>query len=216
MSTSSNRVIKVCLFLIASILGASAVFALFERSVTVEALTNVTVAIGTLALAYFTWQSVSKTNDVIRGEDRRHQQQYAPLVIMRSQTIENGKLKFFTDNIGMGMARNVVISANIDWTSSEFQSGIAPLTPYPPIQNIAVPQQQLDVIPTRPADIAHLNVPMIDVPQHYNGYRIHRVEFAYTDMFGNSYKTTYEDWHANQRFTWDQPAPLTPATPQNG
>jgi hypothetical protein len=68
---------------VSGVVGAFVTFALV-RGISLEAFASILVATGTFALAYFTWRSVARTNDVIAGEDRRHQQGLAPLLIIEA------------------------------------------------------------------------------------------------------------------------------------
>jgi hypothetical protein len=73
--------------------------------------TNVLVALGTLALAGVTYWNVRQTNFVIAGEERRHQQQFAPLVeLYRSQNAIDYQ------NIGTGLALRIHIMITVAFT----------------------------------------------------------------------------------------------------
>lgn len=93
-------------------IGSFLTFALY-RGVSLEALASILVAVGTGVLAYFTWQSVSRTSDVIAGEDRRHQQSLAPLFIVKAQATQRivtegaAETGIRVYNIGYGIATNI-------------------------------------------------------------------------------------------------------------
>lgn len=82
--------------------------------------TNLMVAVGTLALAFVTVWNVRQTNKVISSEERRHQQQYAPLITLQriqylgqgsryNPQVSSGANATLARNIGMGIAINVRI-----------------------------------------------------------------------------------------------------------
>jgi hypothetical protein len=74
--------------------------------------TNVAVGFGTIALASVTYWNIRQTNKVIAGEDRRHQQQFSPLVELydyRAADKMGNSYGFGAVNIGNGLALNVVI-----------------------------------------------------------------------------------------------------------
>lgn len=80
------------------------------KTLKIETIANLGVAIGTIALAYFTWQSVRKTSDVITGEERRHQQGFIPIIRIPPDITSDGtKQKFYCTvrNVGQGGAFNV-------------------------------------------------------------------------------------------------------------
>ena len=75
--------------------------------------TNLAVAVGTLTLAAVTYWNVTQTNRVIAGEDRRHQQQFAPLIVLYDYTEPDkmgNRYGFGISNIGLGLAIDIVVA----------------------------------------------------------------------------------------------------------
>jgi len=78
------------------------------------------VGLGTLALAVVTTYNVLQTRDVISAEDRRHQQGFAPLIVIaqRKTRMRNGDSGFIlqpdgtgytVSNVGAGIATSITI-----------------------------------------------------------------------------------------------------------
>jgi hypothetical protein len=92
--------------------------------------TDVAVAAGTLALAIVTVASVLETRAVIRGEDRRHQQGYAPFLTLGDHfntgaDYENGYTLW---NKGDGIALNVSFQVRGRATVATFNFPLTPAT----------------------------------------------------------------------------------------
>jgi hypothetical protein len=81
---------------------------------TPETKASVWVAVGTLLLAIATAWSVWETRLVIRGEDRRHQQSFAPSVrLIGPQGYGNSnRFWYVIKNKGFGLANDVSVSLN--------------------------------------------------------------------------------------------------------
>jgi hypothetical protein len=73
------------------------------------------VALTTLCLAVITWRSVALTKNVVSSEDRRHQQDYAPLIEMTlNYDPQEGFISnFVLENIGSGIALKVRLEGTV-------------------------------------------------------------------------------------------------------
>ena len=176
-----------------SLIGAAIARAVFDRGLTPEVTANLGVAVGTLALALITFVSVLKTNDVIGGEDRRHQIGFAPYVVIQVRRVEGKQLSaraysapekyLVLYNQGFGIATDIVVEIeNVDDV------------------NTAIPSRDLGV-----KDECIFRVPA-DPPSGT------AVLISYDDMFGNAYSTRYASVRRWDDFVWERPSTLRPYT----
>lgn len=79
MPKSVTKIVQYVGFaLVCGLIGALTVFGLM-RGIS-EVFANILVAAGTFVLAFFTWQSVSETKEILSSEDRRFRQSRMPLM----------------------------------------------------------------------------------------------------------------------------------------
>jgi hypothetical protein len=187
-------------------------------------------AVGTLALAVATFWSVSRTNAVIRGEDRRHQQQFAPLVkLVFSLTGSQNAFKanddpvqgFAAVNIGNGIAVNVEIEIEAIFSYKEIVSFGPPApTDFPgmPLVGFTVPKTE----PRSEPFVRHFSASAIEkdgearfdeaafreLTYSSPSMMFKRVRLDYEDMFGNRYATIYEPGKEPEVYRWIQPQSL--------
>jgi hypothetical protein len=215
-------------------LGASLAFLIFDlfRGLSIEAAANVLVALGTFALAYFTYQSIRRTSDVISGEDRRQQQSLAPLLELEQYAVEQFKppdpktrYGFRISNIGFGLALNVelVISGRLQINENEAvpitdqnrmdrrYSGLStqiggdqgPCFLVP--HKVAAPYEASATISAiAPNGSTFQEDSAIANSWDYRDDAVFKCVISYEDMFGNPYKTAYLDPKLIS-YTWEQP-----------
>jgi hypothetical protein len=170
-------------------------------------LASAIVALFTGALAWSTRNLSIKTSelareqgDLMRSEDKRHQQGYAPLLRPKGFEVEGNTFILTVENVGIGMAKNISLNMVIDWQSRN-QS-------YAPIMD-AILTHNLSVIPAPPYDISTLRVPMADFPLNYDHTSPpKRIHFKYEDMFGNPYESINDEPQKTTNFQWIWPEKL--------
>ncbi len=169
---------------------------------------NIWVAIGTLALAFITWWSLSQTKAVIAAEDRRHQQAFAPLLLLTPPVLSNGRFRSNVYNGGYGLALRVLVMIEGEFSSTELVN----MPPTMALQNLPTIAMREDGKVHHIGVVAKDERPEMSFPQPDTRYSIvllTRVEIEYADMFGNEYKTTYRTFTLNPNdFKWTQPAHL--------
>jgi hypothetical protein len=208
--------------------------------ISLEVLASILVAIGTFVLAYFTWQSVSRTGDVIAGEDRRHQQSLAPLLIIEAQAGQrplNGGAEtgIHVYNIGYGLALKVRVTLE-GTLHYAITRGVEDTDENRQLYAGKFEADRSDVIPTRlivtehesEAFERHLSISAIEADSshfqheqvffdHVYGQPVVSYEVAtaeYEDMFGNSYTTKYLDEELDT-YEWIQPKHLRIPIPES-
>jgi hypothetical protein len=214
--------------------GALFTFALL-RGISLEAIASILVAAGTLGLAYFTWQSVARTSDVIAGEDRRHQQGLAPLLTIEAGATQRrvgdgAETGIRVSNIGYGLALNVVITlegvlrytafrmfeateANKLRFAGKFDPNTRSNKDGKSWLNVEEPQSEIFIrhiaISALEADGSYFQHERDFFERVYNSpvalYSV--AEAKYEDMFGNKYATKYLDEELD-RYEWEQPKHL--------
>jgi hypothetical protein len=162
-----------------------------------ETKANVFVAAGTILLAVATFWSVWETRLVIRGEDRRHQQSFAPSLRLDSSATPIGV--FCVTNRGKGLASNIRVHLTVPvyFLATSGVETSEQVTVERTISQVAVREK------------AFLNLHSGLPERNYHAVAAHAVIFAYEDMFGNEYGTLYHDWNRNEfDFEWNQPQSL--------
>ncbi len=178
--------------------------ALFTK-LTPEAQASIWVAVGTLALAFTTYQSITQTSKIIAAEDRRHMQQFFPYLVVKGVEYKDNGLFLKIENEGIGLATTALIWCGpCKMRSGEFQSGIAPLTPYPDRTFKEIVAQYAGI----PGGKTRL-VPVAPLQQHYDRIELREVTIQYWDMFGNRYETGWADLTKDlEDYDWEQPEKL--------
>ena len=200
--------------------------------------TNVSVAIGTLALAVATVWNISQTNKVIAGEDRRHQQQFAPLVQFNDYTHGGNDFQsgFSAVNIGNGLAIDITVEVrglhrfdapiqfevtsdewaaelaekpNVTWTYRDGRRFAYDIEP----RSVAF-EGRYTLSALRAGDpYATLYDKRIEDKTSWHGrIEYEHVELTYYDMFGNKYSTIYRDPDI-ATYKWCRPAHLAMRLP---
>lgn len=183
MARPSSVALAIVAFMIALFLSATAHG---HWKVGLGDLSSMWVAAGTLALAGMTWWSVSRTNAVISGEDRRHQQGFAPLLVLKTQserlTLPQGASfpiqRTVIVNEGIGLALRV----NVWYHTPKIHSTHA-----------------LGAV----APGAHIQINGLNQEESTSPVRL-----EYSDMFGNLYETYYEKGADHNKYEWKQPRHL--------
>jgi hypothetical protein len=178
--------------------------ALFTK-LTPEAQASIWVAIGTLALAFTTYQSITQTSKIIAAEDRRHMQQFFPYLLVKGIEYKDNALFLKIENEGIGLATTALIWCGAcKMRSGEFQSGIAPLTFYPDVAVTEINAQYAGI----PGGKTRL-VRMVPLQRHYDKIELREVTIQYWDMFGNRYETGWADLTKDlEDYDWEQPERL--------
>jgi hypothetical protein len=196
--------------------------------------TNVFVAIGTLALAIATTWNIRQTNKVIAGEDRRHQQQFAPLVQVNDYThggtdYQSGVTAF---NIGYGLAIDVQVVVRgtqyfndpieVEVSPEEFKTRLAAAVGGLSYTNRDGRRFINELVArSAPFDAVYLcsAIKAGDANARFYDKRIEdklswsgRIEYddvtiTYFDMFGNRYQTIYKDREI-ATYSWRRPVNL--------
>jgi hypothetical protein len=182
----------------AAIVGAIAVAHRYF-GISIGTAANIGVAAGTMAVAYFTWESLAKTSEVIKGEDRRHQQSYAPALVVASLGGSAGaEWTLALQNRGIGPAKNISIHLDGAWFKVEDGNRIE--TPL----NDEEKTHALSFLATDRQDYGAF---VFGRPsQEKQGVTLSIMRLEYQDMFGNSYVTNYPKGTAEfQRFEWTTP-----------
>jgi hypothetical protein len=170
---------------------------------TPETKASVWVAVGTLLLAVATAWSVWETRLVIRGEDRRHQQSFAPMLkLVWREGSKANEFHYLILNDGMGMAVNISLDYSGHVNGSTTVPGAVPKPVAADVTDSLSFSQVKGVVEV-----------MITVPPpdgaYYHSLALSKVTLRYHDMFGNPYKTLYNDWqNKRQEFDWEQPDSL--------
>jgi hypothetical protein len=183
-------------------------------------------AVGTLALAVATFWSITRTNAVIEGEERRHQQQFAPLVRLEFSLIgattgfpasEGPFQGFEAVNIGNGLAVNVIIDidAVLNYeTSREIMREVPGTFPVGTGQYVgdaatASIRRTLFASAIEKDGRARFGEPIFrDVTYGRPHMQFLQVRLLYQDMFGNEYATVYEPGRELDVYEWFQPPSL--------
>lgn len=200
----------------------------------VEFWVNFGVAAGTLLLAMFTAQSVQETKEVLRGEDRRHQQGFAPFVTLGDHFNNNEDYQpgFTAHNIGKGVALDVQIRIDGEVTIEYYNFPVE----WNPFMSVKVPgqpsreeQEQAErerekykVVQSLLISGNYFCSSLWDGGINYfvqhvfaDNYptikqvRYTKVHVTYQDMFGNPYRTVYVDSEL-KKYRWEQPRSLRP------
>jgi hypothetical protein len=170
----------------------------------VEAKINLFVAVGTLALAFTTWWSVSETRAIIAAEDRRHQQSYAPLLHLDifERNNDTNIFRAFLNNYGQGMAQNI----NVQFLDGVYiDSNSNATTPDAPIPDESKKHVIGALATSKGAQV------LIPPKTSYTKVSLQHVVIEYQDMFGNSYSTEYNDFtNFNYNRIWKPPPALKP------
>ena len=195
------------LAVVSVVLGAVLTLAIYTHNLPLEVIVNIPVAIGTLALAYFTWESVRSTKAVIAGEDRRHQVSYAPVLFLDRPTQygkTNETIGIVLANKGLGFSPSGTYDIKGRFLSDVFKDG----NRLDPLDFHAIGTYGL--VATGAPNTVELNT----LPQDYNAAELSTVILRYRDMFDNPYSTYYSNWHKdNNDFLWMPPDNLRPPLP---
>ena len=165
------------------------------------------VAYGTLALAVVTVASVLETQTVIRGEDRRHQQGFAPLLLLKFDK-KDGAFKFIVSNVGLGIALKVLVLVTGEFEPTQhISAGTGGVFQERP--NIEIPDgsrtHHLGALPM--GGEAPVWVPGWQTD--YGKINVTDARLEYSDMFGNEYVTAYRSCTRDPNdFRWERPAAL--------
>ena len=226
---------------LSGVMGASVTFALI-RGISLEAVASVLVAAGTFVLAYFTWQSVTRTNDVIAAEDRRHQQGLAPLLVIEAsatqRTVGSGaETGIRVTNIGYGLALNIVVTLQGTFWHDTFsthedteENKLRFAGKFDPQgRSVIDGKNYLNVTEreSEPFD-RHVSISAVEAGGGYFQHEpdfldrvysrpvaLYRVGLAkYEDMFGNPYVTQYLDEELDH-YDWHQPQHLRIPNPES-
>jgi hypothetical protein len=179
----------------------------------VSVVASVWVAVGTLALAGVTWWNVSQTIAVVAGEDRRHQQSFVPIVELKwfnASDTALGYLQIHARNIGKGPALN--IQATI--------KGFMVLRPGTPGESVGddltyvLDKLVFETSACAPDTSSDGIVSLVSTDFSLTKYSnvtivpdtiaVTSAEVLYTDLFGNVYKTVYDDFRA-KKYHLEQP-----------
>lgn len=191
---------------------------------TVETKASVWVAVGTLLLAVATAWSVWETKMVLRGEERRHQQSQAPLLVVldnpnRDETYTRG---FTIRNRGTGIALHPRLMIRGTVTISKLK--------LPPGNRFFSTTQEQQAFNEKHTVVEYHDFESTKAwsASYANGWdtfdeeilanpdgsiddiAYSRCKVIYYDMFGNQYETRYTDNHLD-RFEWVQPQSLQPS-----
>jgi heme exporter protein D len=176
--------------------------------------TNVAVAAGTLALAVVTVASVLETRAVIRGEDRRHQQSFAPMLQLEWRERSGANtFPFALANKGMGMAINAITRVQGTAFGSRLEKeGDPPILSQVRVSKEFAGTYKASQVALDGEVIFAVVIEAAEVKGHREGYgdaHPKLVLIEYEDMFGNIYKTSYADWQDKRDdFVWEQPKAL--------
>jgi len=227
--------------LASGVAGAFATSALI-KGISLEAFASILVAAGTLGLAYFTWQSVARTSDVIAGEDRRHQQGLAPLLTIEAKAgqrpIAGGaETGIRVCNIGYGLALNsvVILEGTLHYSATRMVEDTEENREqfkgkFPPdINSVIDGKNYLNVVERewKPFE-RRISISALDSGGSYFQHEqeflgrvssgpvvLYRVATAcYDDMFGNHYLTRYLDEELDC-YEWQQPGHLRIPNPES-
>lgn len=185
-----------------------------------ETKANVWVAVGTILLAVATFWSVWETRLVIRGEDRRHQQTFAPFLLLQDNLDDsNAHERGYTIyNIGSGVALNVAVEVVGCATISTFHRP-------PGIHNFTTLQEQEAFVEKHSTlsdyhlrDVYSCSAlaegrevffrsPLAKTADKVTAVGYSSCSIRYQDMFGNRYETRYTDDRLDG-FEWIQPESL--------
>ena len=229
----------IAIALLSGVVGAAATFGLV-KGLSLESLASILVAAGTFVLAYFTWQSVARTGDVIAGEDRRHQQGLAPLLTVQAKDRPDPLGASFTgfrvSNIGYGLAFNIEVNldavmdydelvtvADTDENKEQFAGKFDPanrsvmdLKSYLNVTQHKSKRINRDiVISAMEAKGFYFQIEDEFDGAYNNRHVVYNVALAsYQDMFGNHYATKYLDKELD-RYEWQQPRHLRIPNPES-
>jgi hypothetical protein len=171
---------------------------------------NIWVAIGTLVLAGTTVSSLHQTRLIVAADERRHQQSFAPMLVLENVRNEEERVAADISNRGLGLAKKVLVLFE---RGSEFRSAGAS------IAGPRGPTQMPSVLPIPDSSgnaFHHISVIAKDgrtglrVPQP-PGWMLFvgRVRIEYSDMFGNEYVTLYRAYTDDiNDMIWEQPQQL--------
>lgn len=197
--TANDLILFGGIFLGSGFIGASIGVSIFFgfHKMSIEAAASIGVAIGTLALAYFTWESVKKTNAVIQGEDRRHQQSYAPALVVQFITDKINNYQVTLRNKGIGPAKEISICFDGGWvkdgTRIDFDK--EQKTIYQSFLATGREEYGISFIKLPPFPIENVAIDSLTI--------------EYKDMFGNVYQTYYPfGMRTIENFIWIPPENL--------
>jgi hypothetical protein len=189
---------QVLLFFIACVIGAAIVIA-GRYGISIDTVASLGVAAGTMALAYFTWESLTKTNEVIKGEDRRHQQGYAPALVVATLSGSAGaQWEMSLQNKGLGPAKNIRVSFDGVWFKvlggQRLDTPLSEGEKYHALSFLKASREEYGTfVFGQPSD-------------DKQGVVLSSILIGYEDMFGNEYWTHYPKGIAEfQRFEWIPP-----------
>src|ERR1700687_3223842 len=177
---------------------------------------SVWVAIGTLALAGATWWNVSQTKAVVAGEDRRHQQSFVPIVEVMwcdFSDATSGNVSIHSRNIGKGPALDIRATFKGSMTVSFGILGSAEDENHNYRFDTLVFEKSASTPDTSSDGIVALTAKDFNLTRYaranpaHNTLAITSAEIAYVDLFGNPYKTIYDDFSA-RRYHLEQPSYL--------
>lgn len=183
--------------------------------------TNVFVAVGTLALAVVTVVSLFQTRAVIFGEDRRHQQGFAPLLTLSDHfnSHEEYQPGYTLYNIGKGIALHVSVRVAGEATTTTYD--LPPgATFFPTEDERKAFLKKHAVTKSTEIDDSYDCSALTDggstffVQQFFvdsfpiiTNVQYSKCSILYSDMFGNRYSTVYDDDRLG-KYRWIQPKHL--------
>jgi hypothetical protein len=151
---------------------------------------NIWVAVGTLGLALITWASLNQTRTVIAAEDRRHQQGYAPLLLLTPTELVGGHFNAAVYNAGQGLAIKVLVVLEGRFSTTQLVN-TPPTMALMPMPDRPIPESStihhIGVVPTG----ANAGISFPQEGAEYATASLMRVRIEYADMFGNEYVTIY-------------------------
>ena len=202
-------------FVVGGLIGAAISKAVFGDDFKSEAIANLGVAAGTLALAVITFVSVMKTNDVISGEDKRHQLGYAPIIIhngfkfrhqLDADEVEPYLLRYSSEqiflrisNVGLGLAKDITVIVSYHFDSGSDSGSVSEEKKTEPMY-----------IPLLNNDRKNALFAVVEIPDDYPAMDATRLEISYFDIFDNEYRSIYEGEQLKHgKFDWKRPEKLS-------
>jgi hypothetical protein len=217
------------MFVASAIGGSTIVLAVYAKAVSVEALANIAVAVGTFVLAFFTWRSTDETSQIIAADERRHQQGFVPIVrVLAAVYVDAGVQRLFVHGVNCGAGAALDISFHFtgealllfNYQGKQPVLGLSGISEKQ--EKITVPIDDDFDLPLLASGDENLPMfstkrvgPLYDMVQSnaiitYAGIQSFHCESAvlnYTDLFGNAYRLEYTDF-ANMQFNFVIPERL--------
>lgn len=179
--------------------------------------TNLTVGLGTLLLAGVTVRSVLETRAVVRAEDRRMQQGFAPYLTASFRRGEGAEssciIGFAIKNEGYGLARNIQVEATYYSYESEGDPEETTIDRVAEAKTYGKGPYTLaaacEVVPEKGERVAYIDYSPYypDAMVRDSEAVVEKATLRYQDMFDNHYETVYTDWYQRDS-KWLPPASL--------